>query len=450
MAGIAERLNPANWFRKSPSTQAAYAGGYQLPISGGFIPSHWPWNFWQQGRDPIQNGKSSIVESCVSAYAQTVASMPCNHVLTDYATGGKEISHNTALSRILFQPNSYQTRSDFFLNYVSSLLYRGNAYAVAIRNERNIITEWHIANPSGTEPYIDPETKAIFYAVGDNPMLSDIDYLIPQRDVFHTRLYTPDHPLVGVSPIRNLANNIASTQAINRHQAHFFNNMSRPSGMLTTERELNREQMRMLREAWEEQSVNINSGGIPILGNGIEWKSMSLSSQDAQLIDAYNMGVEEIARAFRVPLPLIGVTNEATYNNVESLINSWLAMGLSFMLEHLETSMQKHMKLPQTESAQFDQDILLRTDFEHRVKALAAGVQGGIYSPNEARRKEGLKRVKYGDEPRLQAQVVPLSNVDGEPAPSAPTAPIQTPQEDEEADPKSLLKGIGKLMEDAA
>ena len=44
-----------------------------------------------------------------------------------------------------------------------------------------------------------------------------------------------------------------------------------------------------------------------------------------------------------------------------------------------------------------------------RIEALARGVQGGIFSPNEARNSEGLPDAIFGDEPRVQQQVVPLS-----------------------------------------
>ena len=58
---------------------------------------------------------------------------------------------------------------------------------------------------------------------------------------------------------------------------------------------------------------------------------------------------------------------------------------------------------------------------------LARGVQSAIYSPNEARKMEGLDSVPYGDEPRVQAQVVGLSAVGAIPTapvpPAAPAAP---------------------------
>ena len=40
-------------------------------------------------------------------------------------------------------------------------------------------------------------------------------------------------------------------------------------------------------------------------------------------------------------------------------------------------------------------------------------MQGGIFAPNEARELEGLDSVEFGDEPRVQQQVVPLSAAGG-------------------------------------
>ena len=48
-----------------------------------------------------------------------------------------------------------------------------------------------------------------------------------------------------------------------------------------------------------------------------------------------------------------------------------------------------------------------------RIEALKEGVMGGIYSPNEARNREDLDSVPYGDSPRVQQQVVPLEAAAG-------------------------------------
>ena len=95
--------------------------------------------FWQQGYDVQPYGEASaMVEACVGAYAQTIAMCPGDHWrLLD--NGGRERVTNSALSRILRRPNDYQTISDFLLNLTRALYSRGEAFAVALRNDRGEI-----------------------------------------------------------------------------------------------------------------------------------------------------------------------------------------------------------------------------------------------------------------------------------------------------------------------
>jgi hypothetical protein len=73
---------------------------------------------------------------------------------------------------------------------------------------------------------------------------------------------------------------------------------------------------------------------------------------------------------------------------------------------------------------EFDTAALLRSAFKDRIDGLTKGISGGLFSSNEARNTEGYPSVRFGDEPRLQAQVVPLSFADKIPAaPSAEAAP---------------------------
>ena len=107
------------------------------------IPSDSPWNWWQGGVSPSAFPKSAIVEACISAYARTVAMCPGAH-WRESQGGGRERVMNSALSRILQRPNAYQTNSDFILSAVRDLYGDGNAYALALRNDRFEIDELHL------------------------------------------------------------------------------------------------------------------------------------------------------------------------------------------------------------------------------------------------------------------------------------------------------------------
>ncbi len=216
--------------------------------------------------------------------------------------------------------------------------------------------------------------------------------------------------------------------------------MSRPSGVLSTDQMLNADQMNQLRTAWEAQSTGMNTGQVPILGMGMKWNQMSMTSQDAQVVQAFQMTVEDVARAFRVPLPLVGDYRHATYNNVEQLISSWLSTGLGFVLEHIELAFDDYFSLARTEHTEFYVDQLLRTDFSSRVDGYTKAIQQGLMTPNEARAKMGgLSPVDKGDVVYAQSQMQPLGQ---EPAPApapAPPAEESPPDDDElsEEDQKS-------------
>jgi len=410
----------ANALRLKSST--ASGSGVGNSTMEGCIPITWPANWWQMGRHPGVAGEPAIRQACIDAYAQTIASMDL--LLTrDTKKGGTDVVKVGAIPALLAKPNTYQTRSDFILNLIWNLFEWGNAYAVLERTGATVVG-MHLVSARHTVAYVDGPTRAIFYAIGGNPLVPEgIRYLVPQRDMLHVRLHCPTHPLVGVSPITAAALAMAANVAITTQQAAFFSHMARPSGVLSTEATLTRPQIDMLRGAWDAQSQGLNAGGVPILTNGLKWQPLGISSQDSEIAAAFNMTVEDVARAFRVPLPLVGSPVGATYNNVEQLIALWMSTGLGFVLEHIESALDATLDIAGGSAIEFDTDALQRTDFKGRVEALTKGITGGLYSPNEARAREGLPSVEFGDEPRLQAQVVPLSRVDAAPAPSAAPSP---------------------------
>jgi hypothetical protein len=119
----------------------------------------------------------------------------------------------------------------------------------------------------------------------------------------------------------------------------------------------------------------------------------------------------------------------STFSSTEALMQSWIASGLGFALNHIEESIGLlfGLKGQPDEYCEFDTAALLRSAMKDRIESLARGVQGGIYAPNEARQLEGLDAVPFGDEPRVQQQVVPLSAAEKIPAAPSPAAAPPAP-----------------------
>jgi HK97 family phage portal protein len=415
------------------------AGPWHLPITGGWLPADVgsSLNWWQNGYDPVYGpGASAMVEACVSAYSQTVAMCPGDHWRAN-EKGGRDRVTTSALARMLRHPNTYQSISDFMLNAVRWLYMQGNAYALALRNSRYEIDELHPMSSDESYPRVAENGEIFYYLRGNNVIENRLAYhgyeypiVVPQRDVLHIRLHTNyqyPRPLVGESPIMAAYGDIGVGSAIARQQAQFYNNEARPSAVLSTDMVLDKDQVQALRDRWNDQTRDLHRGGTPILTAGLKVQPWATGGKDAATAEILKLSNENIALAFRIPLQILGLSGGASLGSTEALMQFWLASGLGFALNHIEESIGLlfDLKGQPDEYVEFDTAALLRTAMKDRIESLARGVQGGIYAPNEARNLEGLDDVKFGDEPRVQQQVVPLSAASAIPA--APPAPGAKP-----------------------
>jgi HK97 family phage portal protein len=426
-------------------------GPYFLPVSGGWLPAGSSNNFWQLGGDVLPIGaRSAIVEACISAYSQTIAMLPGDHWRSK-PNGGRERVTNSALSRILRKPNEYQSISDFLLNAVRLLYAEGNAYALALRNDRYEIDELHLMQSRLSRPIL-AETGDVFYYLAGNQIVDKRfgpqQLLVPQRDVLHIRLHSDQnvrwpYPIYGQTPLLAALQDMAVTDVIAQQQIQFYANQARPSAVLSTDLQLKSEQVRDLRDLWDAQSRGLNQGKVPILTHGLKVQPWTATNKEGELAEVMKLSEQRIALAYRIPLQILGLGGHSPFRSTELLMQSWVASGLGFALEHVEQAWGRlfNLKGQPDEYVEFDTKALLRSAMKERIEALAKGVVGGIYSPNEARELEGLPQAENGDEPRLQAQVVPLSAAADIPAtptvPAAPAAPAVPANPDkDEADAK--------------
>jgi HK97 family phage portal protein len=390
----------------------------------------------------------------VSAYAQTVAMCPGDHWRMNEKNGRDRIT-TSALSRIIRHPNTYQSISDFLLNAVRWLYLQGNAYALALRNSRYEIDELHLMTSNESYPRVAENGEIFYYLYGNDVIENRLRYygyeypiVVPQRDVLHIRLHTNyqyPRPLIGESPICAAYGDIGVGGAIAQQQLQFYRNEARPSAVLSTDMVLDKDQVQALRDRWNDQARGLHQGGTPILTAGLKVQPWSFGGKDAATAEMLKLSNENIALAFRIPLQILGLSGGTSYGSTEALMQFWLASGLGFCLNHVEEAfgLLFELKGQPDEYLEFDTAALLRTAMKDRIEALVRGVQGGIFAPNEARNQEGLDNVKFGDEPRVQQQVVPLSAAEG--IPSAPPAPgaKPAPSAPDEKPPASLpeMKG---------
>lgn len=378
---------------------------------------NWSNNWFQLGKDaPMGNEalSSSPVMACVSILAQEVARLHVNHKLANDLGSTTNVTSSAAF-KVLSDPNQYQTRSDLLLYIMQSELLDGNSYTFAERDRRGAVSSLHPLSPQTVMPHVVSETGEVFYHVSgtyDNGLV-DIEpgFYIPARDMMHIRCFTGYSPLIGITPLQACGPSVVLGEEIRGQSASFFGNQSRPAGILSTPKPLGKESAIRLRDAWERGLAGKFVGKTAVLDNEIKWQPLALSAEDSQVVEQYKMSRDDIAMVYRVPPYMLGNLEGTSFNNVGNMQKMFIASALGFWLEHIENAMNKLFGFDGvTNYMEFDIERgLMRPDMETRMGALAKGVQGGIYAPNEARQKENLGPVEGGDEAFMQRQMTPVS-----------------------------------------
>jgi HK97 family phage portal protein len=425
------RITPS-FLKRAPAEGAYRPGPYALSDGWLSAAASRLTNWWQAGYASTPYGEASaMVEACVSAYAQTVAMCPGDH-WRKQGNGGRERVSTSALSRILRKPNDYQSISDLLLNLTRRLYSDGEAFALAIRNNRGEIEELHLMRYG--YPMVASD-GSIFYRISGNEIVEHRFMLanpVPARDVLHVRLHTPRNPLKGESPIVSTVLERAMAGAALNQQVSYYINEARPSFMLETDQQLTVDQVRQLRESWDAQTKGDGAGGTPILAWGLKAKPVTGKAADAQLADLLKMTDQNVALAFRMPLQVLGIGTSMP-GSTEQLMQLWIASGLGFCLNHIEEAMGNLFGLKglPDEYLEFNTSALLRSAFKDRIEAVARGVISGIFAPDEARDEFDLPAVPggHGKEPRVQQQVVPLSYGTEMKPPNPNAAPAAGPQD---------------------
>jgi HK97 family phage portal protein len=390
-----------NPFRRKEKAlqQPASPGGWMSLISEPFAGA------WQRNLEikPTTVLSFHAVFSCISLIASDISKMPLRLMRRDSNGIWKENNNGTP-ARIYRRPNAFQNRMQFFECWLNSKLCHGNTVALKIRNTRGDITELRILDWNKVTPLV-ADDGSVFYQINpDNMTGVDASVTVPAREVIHDRFNCLFHPLIGLSPI--YAAGLAAMQGhhIQENSAHFFRNGSKPSGVIEVPGTITEDNARKLKANWDTGYTGENAGKTGLLSNGAKYNPISMSADDAKVVEQLQMSEKIVCSTFHVPAYKAGVGDLPSNDNIEALEQQYYSQCLQTLIESIELLLDEAFELEDDAGTEFDVSALLRMDSERRIKTLGEGVKNTILTPNEARRSENLPPVTGGDELYLQQQ----------------------------------------------
>jgi HK97 family phage portal protein len=358
-----------------------------------------PWGLQSEAGVNVTTKKSfEIVAffSAVSLISDTISTLPCGAYLRIGATRRPLNPRPMWLD----QPDiDLSTRAAFFQQVFSSLLVHGNSYTRVFRDAQGQVVNLVNLNPEKVEVERSKVGRKVYRYEGEGKLLTG-------DEVIHIVDLILPGELKGLSRVETLKQSLGLNIALSDYAARFFGTGASTAGVIEFPGNLTSEQAKQLADGFDARHRNGSRRAhkTGVLSGGAKFVSTQLDPETSQALESRKFAVEEIARAFNVPLHLLGVPGTASYASVEQNNLQFVSMTLRPLAEKVEAAFSR--LLPGDAFIKFQFADLLRADLEARIRSYSVGAQSGFYSTNDIRRLEDLEPVEQGDQYR-----VPLANI---------------------------------------
>ncbi len=359
--------------------------------------------------------RSATALACIRTISEVIGNLPV-HAFQRQEDGSRERDRDSPAAILMAGDwSEFASATDTRTAMTWDALTHGQAFGQILRaSDGRPIEIWRLC----------PTTVRVDWAGGEpvyRHTVNGVETRRDWRDMVH--VVTP-----GSAPGRVICLLDCAREAIGvdltmaAYQAKLFGQGAKPSGVLTVKARLSDEALKRLRASFEAlYAGSSNAGKTVILEDGSSFAPTQMNSTDAQFLELRRLAIEEVARAFGVPGPLVNDLARATWKNVTELNAQFLQMTLAPWLSAWEGALSRPL-LSREERAtrylEFETAALLRGDAVARFGAYRQAVGSSWMTPNEARARENMGPVEGGDE--LVRQAGQAGAVEGDPATADP------------------------------
>lgn len=348
----------------------------------------------------------TAVWSAVRLLSESISILPVN-VYERQPNGDKTLASKNAVYNLVHnEPNYYMSSVAFFEKIMMDLCLSGNSYVQIIRNGGGAPQELLPLNAQDIQVKIND--GQIFYHNKDSNAVLD-DY-----DVLHFKGISQDG-IIGLSPITQNANAIGWGISLETYGSKYFTNSAKLSGVLETDRALSESAILRLRDSFSNTYNQLqNAQSTAILEEGLTFKPITISPEQSQFLASRIFSITEVARMFNIPTFMLQEHSKSSFNNIESLSQSYVTYTLMPYIRRMESEMNRKLFKKNEKGKLFVEwnvNGLLRGNIKDRTDAYKTGINNGYLTINEIRRKENLNSVADGNELYLPLNITKIQNL---------------------------------------
>lgn len=378
------------------------------------------------------------VRTVVDFLARNIAQLGL-HVFRRVSDTDRERLTDHPLAQVIERPNDRTTRYRLISGTMLDLGVYFNAYWLKVRSPRGLtllkVPPWavHVKGRLIPTQYLINFHATTLLAAES----SDDSLILEPSEIVHFRGDSVDSGPLGLSPLETLRRVLAEEHEAGEYRAGFWQNAARMGGIIKRPKdapEWSPEARSRFKAEFEAlYSGSQNSGRTAILEEGMEWQAMSFSARDSEYLAGRKLTREEVARAYHVPLPMVGILDHATFSNIaeqhKQLYQDTLGPWLQMLAEDIELQLLGEFGSDGV-YVEFNINEKLRGSFEEQVASLQSAVGRPYMTADEARARLNLPSLG-GD---AEALVTPLNVLVGGQASPRDSAPKALPSGQKAAD----------------
>lgn len=360
--------------------------------------------------------RNSTVMACLAVKARAISQLPIQimayndkdqlvNACHDPSIGARDKIKARQVYSLLTNPNNFQSQYEFWYQFSMWLDMAGECYTVLWRKDQTksdqTPLEMYVLDATLITTQL-TETRYPMYVLSSPTYGFSKNQPLDYWQVIHL-MEMGWQGSGGWNKGTLLAELIGLDQDIDLYANYVMQNGAKPSGLFVTDQVIPdskyKEIAARLKEGWSQLTGSrptdpSKPGQGMLLDNGMKYMPVDmLSIQDADLAALKEQTMKRICGVFGVPPQMISV-GEGKFNNTQSMLDEFYKSTMSPLLTNIEQKLK--MSLLQgfpNLYIQFQTENFLKGAPLDQMNYSVAGVNAGIFTPNEARKYLGLAEI---------------------------------------------------------
>jgi HK97 family phage portal protein len=328
--------------------------------------------------------------TAIDKIANLVAKLPIA-VYDTAPDSGDVLDRKGPYARLMKDPCVTLPRFKFYHWLSTTYEIYGEAYLIKSRmptsdGSRGKVKSFIPMHPVNTYVHRGENGRLLYGFTGSPDMWFDEDDIVPFRR------YNPDNTMRGLSRMEPLRQTLMNEDSARKAAKHLYDNMLRPSYVLSTPKTLGEKGFKRLESAVQSVGGVEGAGGVMVLEDDVTATRMQLDAEEMQYIETRKLNRDECFEVYDLNPAVAQINDHTTQSAYEPMTKDVYKASVDHRLQDFQSTFDFYVgsEFNGPKDFRFEVHNALRADIEVLAPATVQLVQSFVLKPSEARSWLGL------------------------------------------------------------